>query len=61
MANFFNGVNAMATPNVSVAVMSQKLGDAVPVISVDADSRLDVQRRRAAGEQELNSYSQALA
>lgn len=59
--SIFDAVNAFTSPLLSVSVVSQTLGDFSPVTTVTADSRLDIQRRRAEGQTELFQASDELA
>lgn len=61
MADFFDACNADATLAGTVSVVSRTLTDSQPVIRIDVDSRVDVQRRRAAQQTELYNSIQVLA
>jgi len=58
VAAFFHSVNISVPVNGQVSVISQVDGLAYPVTAVSADSRLDIQRRRAQGEAELYQSSE---
>lgn len=61
MKSIFDAVNAFTDPALVVSVVSQTLGDHSPVATVTADSRIDIQRRRAEGQTELHQSSVTLA
>jgi hypothetical protein len=57
---FFTNINNSATINGVVSVLSQVDALIYPVVSVSADSRLDIQRRRAASEAALYDSTAAI-
>lgn len=58
--DFLTAVNNRADVPGTISVVSQVVGEKQQITTVTADSRLDVQRRRAAGEAELFQASLAL-
>lgn len=57
----FMEINAETVLEATVVVVSDKLGETFDVTEVTADSRLDIQRRRANGETELRQASAPLS
>jgi hypothetical protein len=60
LQDFIQNVDNGAAISGNVCVMSQVLGEKTAVTEITADSRLDVQRRRAASETELYQSSEAI-